>query len=200
MSYIIRKTEAEVLFLNSKEWETAEEISISNTNWDIPQKTNNTKAWLLYNDKGIYAKFSTDESPLILNHKEHGSDVFKDSAVELFIAPNSNDANYFNFEINAAGYAIIGLGPNRARCRFKDIDFEQFNIKSEIKDDGFDLIFFVPFDFLKKHTSEITKDMKGNMQKCCEEEGYAHFMSAFPIFTEKPDFHAPKYFKEFTLE
>lgn len=200
MSYTIRKISDKNIALDSPFWSEIEAISISSCNWDGFYESISTEARLVYNDDGIYVKFTCSESPVHINHRQHNGNVYMDSTVEFFIAPDINSTDYFNFEINAEGYALVGYGPGRERKRFADIDFSRFNIKSDIHENGFELILLAPFSFMSEYASEITKEMKGNLQKCCEVPGHTHYFSAYPIKTEKPEFHCPECFSDFTLE
>jgi hypothetical protein len=39
--------------------------------------------------------------------------------------------------------------------------------------------------------------LRGNLYKCADKSKTPHYLSAFPIETEKPDFHRPEFFQEF---
>lgn len=200
MSYIIKKTSDKNVMLESSVWNETESISIDKINWKEYPASVKTEGKVIYNDDGIYVKFISDETPVHINHHEHNGDVFMDSTVEFFVAPDKDSADYFNFEINAEGYILVGYGPGRERLRFSDIDFTQFKTTSNIHDSGFELLLFVPFSFMKEYASKITKDMKANLQKCCEVDGYTHYLTAYPINSEEPEFHLPQYFNDFILE
>ena len=38
--------------------------------------------------------------------------------------------------------------------------------------------------------------LRGNLYKCADKANTPHYLSAFPIETEKPDFHRPEFFQE----
>lgn len=202
MSIVIKKTSEKELTLTSPEWNETECIAISCVNWGKPEKEVKACAKLLHTDEGIYARYSANEQPVVVEHRKHGDDVYKDSTVELFIKPDKNAPHHFNFEVNAEGYAIIGFGIARERNRFREdeLDFSRFRIHTEIKEDGFDVLFFVPFDFLLEYSEEISDVVTCNLFKCCEADGHLHHYSAFPINTEKPNFHVAEAFEEFILE
>ena len=201
MSYIIKNVLESEITLKSEIWESIDSIQIDKINWpDKFPASVNTSAKLIHNAEGIYVKFTSDEHPVHINYKYHNGEVYEDSTVEFFIAPNKNDINYFNFEINAEGYALIGYGSGRERTRFSDIDYSQFKTTSDINENGFELLLFVPYSFMKEYASDITKEIKANLQKCCEVPDYTHYLTAYPIESEKPEFHLPQYFKDFILE
>ena len=201
MSYIIKNVNENDITLNSALWDNISSVAIDKVNWpELFPAAITTTAKLVHNDKGIYVKFECDEHPVHINFKHHNGEVYQDSTVEFFIAPDINAVDYFNFEINAEGYALIGYGSGRKRQRFSDIDFSQFNITSNIHDAGFELLLFVPYSFMKEYAKEVTKELKCNLQKCCEVSGATHYLSAYPIKTEEPEFHVPQFFSDFTLE
>ncbi len=201
MSYIIKSVSESEITLKSALWENIQSIAIDKINWpELYPASVGTNAKIVHNDKGIYVKFECDEHPVHVNFKYHNGDVYQDSTVEFFIAPDKNSCDYFNFEINAEGYALIGYGAGRDRKRFADIDFSQFNIVSDINENGFELLLFVPYSFIKEYAKDITKEIKCNLQKCCEVPGYIHYLSAYPIKTDEPEFHAPQFFSDFVLE
>ncbi len=201
MSYIIKNVNESDISLKSPLWENISAVAIDKVNWpELFPSAITTTAKIIHNDKGIYVKFVSDEHPVHVNFKYHNGEVYQDSTVEFFIAPDKNSRDYFNFEINAEGYALVGYGPGRQRQRFSDIDFSQFNITSDINENGFELLLFVPYSFMKEYAKEITKELKGNLQKCCEVDGATHYLSAYPIKTAKPEFHVPQFFSDFILE
>jgi len=200
MALLIKKTNEADIHLNSSVWEGIENIPIASVNWDIYPSYIKTDAKLIHNNEGIYVKFISDEHPVFVSHRENNDEVYMDSTVEFFICPNKNDKNHFNFEINAEGYALAGFGIGRDRIRFYGIDFSQFKIENNIKSDGFEVMLFVPFAFLLEHTSEISDTVRCNLYKCCEAEGHVHYLSAFPIECETPNFHVDEAFEEFILE
>ena len=65
-----------------------------------------TDAKLLHNNDGIYVKFESEEHPIHINYRYHNGEIYKDSTVEIFIAPNKNSVNYFNFEIEETAEAV----------------------------------------------------------------------------------------------
>lgn len=201
MCYVIKNIDKTEIKLNSSVWENIKSIAIDKINWsDMYPTYIKTDAKLLHNNDGIYVKFESEEHPIHINYRYHNGEIYKDSTVEIFIAPNKNSVNYFNFEINAEGYALIGYGPGRKRNRLTDIDFSQFRIESNIHNKGFELQLFIPYSFIREYESEISTEVRCNLQKCCELEGYMHFLSAYPITTEKPEFHSPQCFSKFIIE
>jgi hypothetical protein len=40
--------------------------------------------------------------------------------------------------------------------------------------------------------------LRGNLYKCADKAKTPHYLSAFEVGTEKPDFHRPEFFRDFT--
>lgn len=197
-TYSIKLTKNKNLCLNSPEWEKVTPIMIDKDAWGF-DKSITTEAKLLRTEDGICVKFVSDEHPVTVNTRVHGGDVYKDSCVELFIAPDKTNPGHFNLEMNAEGYIIIGFGIRRDRIRITDIDFSIFRIETNIKEDGFEAFAMLPYDFMRKYVDNIDTDsMRGNLQKCGLNP--EHYLSAFPITSEIPNFHVPESFGTFILE
>ena len=59
-------------------------------------------------------------------------------------------------------------------------------------------MFTIPFEFTDRVFKGHTDTMYGNLYKCGGEN--QHYVSYYPVQTEKPDFHRPEFFGEFVLE
>ena len=64
-NYLIRKTEIRDISINSDEWNRADVAKVTTVNWSEYSYAPYTEARILYNDKGIYVKFASDEDNLI---------------------------------------------------------------------------------------------------------------------------------------
>ena len=198
--YTIKRTDAKELRINSKEWMDANIAKIDTLNWKDWSYCPDTEFKVMVNDKGLYVHFETDEEELIYDCKNLNEDVYKDSCVEFFFKPDPENENYFNFEVNAIGTPIIGLGASRKRIRLDIKDISIFNFEYEIKEKGFILNFFIPFSFLLQYVDKIGDYFLGNFQKCKEKGNNPHFVTYYPIKTENPDFHRPEYFDKILIE
>ncbi|MBR1970023.1 MAG: hypothetical protein IKA17_06675 [Clostridia bacterium] len=59
---------------------------------------------------------------------------------------------------------------------------------------------FIPFEFIDEIFGGHTKKMYGNLYKCGEDTEKEHYVTYYPIVSEKLDFHRPEFFGEFVLE
>ncbi|MBE7028892.1 MAG: hypothetical protein E7405_01430 [Ruminococcaceae bacterium] len=206
MEYNIRKTNLKDITLNSNEWEKAETIKIDSANWSDFTYCPETFVKVLAGDEGFFVKFKTDEENLIMECDEVNGPVYKDSCVEFFFNPDPvNSDGYFNFEINAKGTILVGYGTGRSplRSRLPEIDKSIFKIESKIEEKGFLLKLYIPYSFVLERAQgaqKIGDYIMGNFQKCKESGVNPHFVSAFPIISEKPDFHHPECFGKMAIE
>lgn len=202
MYYTILKTEKKNLDLNSDEWSRANTAMITTKNWGEDVYCPNTEVKVLANSEGLFLRFETDETELICDCKNLNEDVFKESCVEFFFKPDPDNANYFNFELNAIGTPLIGFGTGRAplRCRLDIPDISIFGIESEMKEKGFAIKIFIPYSFLLMHVKKIGDYFLGNFQKCKELGDNPHYITYYPIRTPKPDFHRPEFFDKILIE
>ena len=200
--YIIRQTECENLNIYSEEWDNANIAEVTRINWNEFPDCPCTEVRALYNDKGIYLKFYTDEENIVANLKKFNDHVCEDSACEFFFQPNAELPYYFNFEINAVGTLHIAWGSGRGdRILIYLDDISLFEIESKIYDRGFSVKMFIPYSFLLSYVEEInTEYFLGNFYKCCETKNPPHFATYYPVNTESPDFHSPQYFDRFIFE
>ena len=200
MNYAIKKIDDALQPpLTDKLWESVEKAPILFPWTDQYPLAPASFAQLCYNQKGIFIKHTTNEIP-IASYTNLNDPVYLESCAEFFLQPNpSRDENYINFEINALGTPLIGYGPNRTRNQLT-VNTACFHIQTEKMQNGWTLQWHIPFSFLLNYFQEIEPVLKGNLQKCCELPGKEHFGCWSPIGTEKPDFHQPSYFGQFTLE
>ncbi len=200
MEYLIKKTSNNDITLNSEEWENANKAEITCVNWPEFPSSPYAYARVLHNENGLFVRIDSEEGDVIAEFKNLNDDVFKDSACEFFFRPDMGDKRYLNFELNALGTPLIGLGDGRPRVRLDLQDIFVFKIESEITDIGFKVKFFIPYSFMGEYFDNISDSFMGNFQICCEKKNPMHFLSHFPIKTEKPDFHRSDFFGKLVFE
>lgn len=201
--YIIKKTDAKIQNIYDKEWEKAQVAEVTLDSWPEERVSDympNTTARILYSDYGIHIRLETDEAPLFAKRREQNSDVCEDSCMEFFFRPNEADPRYLNFEFNPLGTMYLGVRTSRYDFFLPDVDKYFFEVQSVVDASKWVLQFVVPFEYIDSIFDNHTKNMFGNLHKCCGNKETKHRASYYPIKTEKPDFHAPEYFGEFVLE
>lgn len=133
--------------------------------------------------------------------------VWEDSCVEFFSMPNPDDGLYYNVECNCAGKVLLACGKdrhNRERApkevtdsilRWTTLGTEPFEErKGEV---SWELALILPKSIYFKHQINDINSLKikANIYKCGDKLTVPHFISLFPIETEKPDFHCSEFFK-----
>ena len=181
------------------------EINIDNNNWDIAYSPKSI-AKIGYDDNGIYVFMSSYEDNIRYTLKERNSDVYTDSCLEFFFMPlvNNND-KYINFEINPLGTMLTAVGKNRdTREFFYDGDSSYFKMETEIKDNYWNLSYYIPESLIAKYIDGFTIqkgiNIKANFFKCGDKSNIAHFLSWTKIETPSPDFHRPEFFGTLIFE
>lgn len=198
--YIIKKTSDKVVSIKDKAWENANVAEVKSRNWEGFSKAPYMEARLLYSDFGIHVQLMTDENPLLARIREQNGPVCKDSCMEFFVRPNSDDPRYFNMEFNPFGTMYLGLRTSRHDCVHPEYDKDYFEVQSYVDNEKWVLQFVIPFEFIKEIFGGYTKTMYGNLYKCGDETESEHYATYYPILTEKPDYHRPECFGEFVLE
>lgn len=132
---------------------------------------------------------------------EDNSTSWEDSCVEIFIQNPGEPEEYFNFEVTSRGFILAARGKNRnERQKLSPAEISKilrtkqlasvagnltcWGMEVQIPASIFGLDFFVP------------DTIKGNLYKCADKAKVPHYQSAFPVETEKPDFHRPEFFRK----
>lgn len=133
---------------------------------------------------------------------EDGDHSWEDSCVEIFLKNPANTSEYFNFEITSRGFILAARGPDREnRTLLEKADLKKIERAKQIASVIGDFISWgisvrIPALLLGMNTFNGTT-LCGNIYKCADKAKTPHYLSAFPIETEKPDFHRPEFFQFF---
>jgi hypothetical protein len=130
--------------------------------------------------------------------------VYTDSCVELFISPDA-DGFYYNLEFNAIGTVLGGYGRGRDRAPLDPSILSSITttpslrkepVPSIRKEISWDLLVKVPSSVFMYNRIPYLSGLcaKGNMYKCGDLTPDPHYLSLWPIKTEKPDFHRYEFF------
>ena len=195
-------------------WQELEPILIEEYSWDVNGYKPRVEVRFFYTESRLYLHFTSYEKEIRAIYKNINEPVYTDSCVEFFFNPDpENDDRYFNFEINAIGTLLLGLGRGRDdRSLIEDVSQDIFNIKSsvdedrvcEYQDEFWTLEFSIPYSFIEKYFGEQDfsqgKKMIGNFQKCGDETKFPHYGCWSRISSLEPDFHRPEYFGHLILD
>lgn len=127
---------------------------------------------------------------------------WEDSCVEIFLQNPANPSEYFNFETTSRGFLLAAHGPDRNnRQVLSQPDIDKIIRTKQIASVAGNLICWgmnirIPAGIFGLSSFEGVT-LRGNLYKCGDKSKTPHYLSAFPIETEKPDFHRPEFFQEF---
>ncbi|MHC4232463.1 MAG: carbohydrate-binding family 9-like protein [Planctomycetota bacterium] len=192
-------------------WREIEPAEIGLSRWPVQSEhLPKSEVKLQYDDHELYVIFRVqDQYVRAVTTQIHG-EVWKDSCVEFFFAPNPNQPNaYFNVEINCCGVLLMRhhTGP-RQNSRFLEIaDCRQIRIASSAsgpirheisKPLTWTLEYAVPLNILA-HYTEIEKPAPGviwhgNFYKCADDSSHPHWITWSPVPSKTPNFHRPDCF------
>lgn len=176
------------------------------------------KVQIKKDDDNLYIHYRVREQSVRAVAEADQGRVWEDSCVEFFCQPNPEDGIYYNFECNCAGKLLLCAGDSRhdrerapkevtdSVWRYASLGYEPFEerfpndecrmqnaelgIEWEVK-------LRIPKTAFFKHNIQSLSDirLKYNVYKCGDLLSVPHFVSLFPITTEKPDFHRPEFFQ-----
>lgn len=137
------------------------------------------------------------------------SPVAQDSCVEFFMqVPGSPE--YWNFEFNCIGTVNASHRierPNAIRLndeqiasilRYSTCGNTTFEEHKGIHE--WNLIVAIPLTLVGIDFNNLPQHIMANVYKCGDATSHPHYVSLFPINTERPNFHQPQYFGPMILE
>jgi hypothetical protein len=173
-----------------------------------------TRAKILYDDAGLFVRFTVQDNFVRCTRTEHQSITSKDSCVELYVQPKA-DKGYFNFEMSAIGTMLLFYVTDPTRCArgiFKGKEVVPMSVLSEVKihhslprhvpveiAEPLEWIveYFVPNSVFERYVGALgnpeQRFWRGNFFKCADESSHPHWASWNPI-GEELNFHDPGYF------
>ena len=165
------------------------------------------KIKLWHNDKSLFIHFKVEEDFVAAKADKNNGEVWKDSCVELFISFDDN--GYYNIETNCIGKILMSHREGR-KINVKYAGEEIIHSIKRITSLGTDpipcrknfhpweLTLEIPAKAFFKHNMSTLGGVsaKCNIYKCGDDLPSPHFISLFPIDTEKPDFHRPEFFQQ----
>lgn len=197
-SYVLKKTG------ESPDWRTIDALQIDNLQWTEPPLDIRAQAQLCWDEDGIYVRLRAWETEIRAQHRSPMQSVCEDSCLEFFLRP-TEDLRYFNFEFNPNCALYLGFGENMpalTRLAVQD-ETEIFRPRAEYLPDGWQIVYRVPFFFIRRFfpdfTPQIGLAMYGNFYKCGDLTKKAHYLSWNPMRCETPQFHRPQDFGRLIL-
>lgn len=164
---------------------------------------------IAHSDTAIYIDFFVRCNYLRAVNTANNSDVYQDSCVEFFVAPEGAD-HYYNFEFNCIGTAHAARRKSRHESTpLTDAQIDSIRRLSSCGTRPFEelqgifswnLAVGIPLELIGQayHPGEQLK-LRANFYKCADATSDPHYLSWSPIDTPAPDFHRPEFFGEITL-
>ena len=151
----------------------------------------------------VYFKVEEPWSPS--QYLADGGAVYRDSCVELFVRHAGNP--YLNFEVNRAGCLLAQRGKQReGRQSFAPHELRRVirlapthrNLRAT---SCWEVALIIPRDLMERTANKLPEspELWGNLYKCGDALKAPHWMSYFPVPTERPDFHRPECFRPFVV-
>lgn len=191
--------------------EKCNRFQVDNYMWNSKSEPR-TYGWMGYiEDEGLFVKMVCEEKNPKRIYKNHKDPVYKDSAMEIFLAfleegeVLTNDCMYTNFEINSNGAMLANYGVGRNNRKFlSDEKYEQTGVTAIVEAEKWYIEVLFPESYLRE-ISDFEKIKEGksfycNFYKISQSSEILHFGSFSPIKTDKPNFHIPIYFEEVRIE
>ena len=191
--------------------EQCNQFRIEHYMWESKQEPK-AYGWMGYLEgEGLFVKMVCEECNPKREYMNHKDPVYKDSAMEIFLAflekdeEISNDCMYTNFEINANGAMLANYGKGRkGRQSITDAQFEMTGVKAVIEEDRWYLEVLFPEAYLNQ-ICDFERIKEGgafycNFYKIAEGEEILHFGSYSPIDSATPNFHMPICFAEAVVD
>ncbi|MGL4293894.1 MAG: carbohydrate-binding family 9-like protein [Bacteroidales bacterium] len=197
---------AEIASLMENDAFNLETLTLDQTNWPdaFPYKpVVNVK--IAHNGLEMLLHFSVKEKNTMAKVRQDNGQVWTDSCCECFLS--FDDSGYYNLEVNCIGTALFAYRETKENAthapteimntirRYASLGTNPFD---EIKgDNNWTLTIAIPAKtfFAHKIQSFEEAEAKINIYKCGDNLSEPHFVSLFPIKTEKPNFHVPAFFK-----
>ena len=152
-------------------------------------------------ERAITVKFTVEEPVDCYRAavQEDNGRSWEDSCVEVFLQNPANPAEYFNFETTSRGFILAARGTgreNRQTLPLEDVaKINRTMTAPSIMDDSISWSMSIEIPAEIFGIKEFKESLRGNLYKCADKANTPHYLSAFPIETERPDFHRPEFFQ-----
>ena len=186
--------------VNDERWEQAEAVRLDFKWNDYFPSPYVTEAKAVHCAHGITVLLTTTEWPVRASVTEMNGMVCKDSCMEFFFIPNTEDGKYMNFEINPIGVLHLGYGEGRHGRELLEFESKGVRLNTLVTPgEGWRAMIHIPYSFLNEYYSSCDKKMRANFYKCGDETVEKHFSVWNPVELPKPDYHRPEFFGSLVL-
>lgn len=161
---------------------------------------------MFHNGTTLFLRYGVAEHCTMARVARDNGEVWTDSCVEFFIAPDRR--GYYNFEANCTGRLLLAFRRERSTPRLASSEVTaSVKRSSSLGDAPFDervgdnrwtLTLAIPSSALFMHGLKSWSGLNArmNLYKCGDNLSQPHFLSWKPIRATRPDFHLPEFFEE----
>ena len=184
-------------------------LELDKQNWPQFAYRPSVSVRMRHDGHALYVRFDVMEKHVRALETEDNRPMCPDSCVECFILC-ADGRNYVNFESNPLGTllaarridrpsktALTNEELGRVRRRGNYAGRPPFELRSE-RGSRWWLELEIPFELLGFAETPVAVQL--NAYKCGDSTDSPHYLSLFPIDTERPDFHRPMCFATLALE
>lgn len=184
---------------------------IGTVNWNSFPSRPVVDFCICHDGKNIHLFFRVDDLSVRAIVTGINGPVYTDSCVELFLSPRSNGF-YYNLEFNAIGTVLGGYGRGRGDRVPLPVDvldhisvfpsLGRDSLPSTMKDICWELMVTIPSDvFIHDGIDDLGGlEGMGNLYKCGDLTPDPHYLSLWPVGTDKPDFHRYDFFHHIVFD
>jgi hypothetical protein len=200
--YVVRRGTPELIGRPSGDWGRASVARIDRYPWGGSGV--DTSVRLLYDDEALYLQSRAADAPSASVTELNGP-VSAESCVELFLSADGNE--YVNFEANALGTVLLGVGPDRERReRIGRGPADRIRVRTSYPGGdsagvGWWLAAALPFDVLASFAGIDPPSggtaWRGNFYRCGPDGEHAVWK---PTGSDYADFHRPDAFGRLAFE
>lgn len=187
-----------------KDWQSVPVINIDTPYGDKPEDIF-AYGQVAYTDQAILVHLRAVEK----NIRSEENDVLgmpcRDSCLEFFFCPNSEELRYFNIEFNPVGCMFLGFGSSPKNLTRLVIDpKELFDLNINKTEDGWEVFYRIPCEFINRFFPDFKlesgKKIKANLYKCGDLCVKEHYLCWCPVVKQVSAFHNPSLFGLMTFE
>ena len=155
----------------------------------------------------LMLRFDVAERWTMARVTEDNGEVWTDSCVEFFIAPDDS-GYYYNFECTCIGRLLVGFRREREHATHATPRVMESILRNPSLgprpfpehegDNRWSVVLAIPPQALFMHSLTDWSGLKAkvNLYKCGDKLSQPHFLSWKPIAAPKPDFHLPEFFEQ----
>ena len=186
------------------------EVGCNNWQADYPY-TPRAQFRIACTSEAFLLQYRADESTVRAQFGDDNGNVWTDSCMEFFLAPDPASETYYNLECNCIGTVLLGTRGGDVKKEHAAVEsLRQVDRWSSLgrvpfgerpASEPWTVALVVPFGVYWHHdiaqslkSGRLT--MRANFYKCGDDLPQPHFLSWSPIDNDKPNFHLPQFFGE----